>query len=203
MSDIPVPYYGTIEFEQKGGYLYPLIPDGLFNKRVVVADTNPVFVNPSDGQLLGGPFGKYNLNPVPVPLLGLNPHLMITSSEINRFENYETIKDDYKKIRSDLGRSSRNSNRKGGYVEWKDSKMTHKVKDENTSPNILYTYVKLPSSASPSVNNSTTFFDKVTKILKVRGGSVENNYDTILSLIGVSASGDKSSKRSAILSNIV
>jgi hypothetical protein len=132
MSDIPIPYYG--EYNQKGGYLYPLMPNSLFNRRVVVANTDPVFVNPSDGQLLGGPFGKYNVNPVPVPvpLLGLNPYLMITSSEINRFEHHENIKDTYKIIRKELGKSSRNENRKGGYVEWKDSKITHKVKDEDT-----------------------------------------------------------------------
>ena len=202
MSDIPVPYYG--EVEQKGGYLYPLIPDGLFNRRVVVAEADPVFVNPSDGQLLGGPFGKFNVNPVPVPLLGLNPHIMITSSEINRFENYEKIKEDYKQIRSELGRSKRNENRKGGYVEWRDSKITHKVKDEDTSPNILYTYVKLSTGAVPAVDNTSSLrFDPVTRVLKVRGSSVENNYDMILSLIGVAGGADKAAKRTSIISNVV
>lgn len=201
MSEIPVPYYG--EVEQKGGNLYPLIPDGLFNRRVVVAKADPVFVNQSDGQLLGGPFGKFNINAAPIPLLGLNPHIMITSSEINRFENYEKIKDDYKQIRSDLGRSTRNENRKGGYVEWRDSKITHKVKDEDTSPDILYTYVKLSTGASPSVNNTTSFFDPVTRVLKVRGRSVETNYDMILSLIGVAGGADKSAKRASIISNVV
>ena len=202
MSNIPSQYQEIIDFEQRGG-LYPLIPVDLFNKRVVVAKADPVFINQSDGQLLGGPFGKFNVNPVPIPLLGLNPHLMITSSEINRFENYEKIKDDYKQIRSDLGRSTRNENRKGGYVEWRDSKITHKVKDEDTSPDILYTYVKLSTGSVPSVNNTTSFFDSVTRILKVRGRSVENNYDMILSLIGVTGGADKAAKRASIISNVV
>lgn len=203
MSDIPIPYYG--EIEQKGGVLYPLMPNGLFNQQLVVANANPVFVNPSDGQLLGGPFGKYNVNPVPVPLLGLNPHIMITSSEINRFEHYEKIKDAYKSIRSELGNSTRNENRKGGYVEWKDNKITHKVKDEAISPNILYTYVKLPDGTTPGgYDNITTFFDPVTKIFKVRGSSVEDNYNSILSLLSIGSPGSsKEKKHSDILSAIV
>ena len=201
MSDIPIPYYGKIE--QKGGNYYPLLSEGLLNKNGIVARAEPVFINRSDGQLLGGPFGKYNVNNVPVPLLGLNQHIMITSSEINRFENYNNIKDDYKNIRSELGSSTRNENRKDGYVEWKDSKITHKVKDESTSPDILYTYVKLSSGVVPGVNNRTSFFDPVTRILKVRGNSVETNYNTLLDLLGVGASADKLENRSNILSNVV
>lgn len=199
MSDIPVPFYG--EFEQRGGFLYPLLPN--FDRRIVVAEADPVIVNPGDGQLLGGPFGKYNVNPVPVPLLGLNPYLMITSSDINRFENYETMKEEYKALRKDLGSPYKGSNRKGGFVMWKDSKIKHKVKDENTSPNILYTYVKLTDGVNPGVDNTNQFFDPVTKILKVRGKSLLDNYGTILGLIGQPVLGDKNTDRRKILENTV
>lgn len=201
MSDnIPVPYYG--EIKQEGGYLLPMLPD--FGRRVVVAPADPVFVNPSDGQLLGGPFGKYNTTPVPVPLLGLNPFLMITSDNINRFEHYEAIKETFKEIRKDLGTPYKSRNNKGGFVMWKDNKISHVVKDFNVNPNILYTKVVLKDGVvTESVNNTNQFFEPETRVLKVRGPSVNENYKTILTLIGKSDQGDKTKNRNLILQNVV
>ena len=65
--------------------------------------------------------------------------------------------------------------------------------------------MKLPDGTTPGgYDNITTFFDPVTKIFKVRGSSVEDNYNSILSLLSIGSPGSsKEKKHSDILSAIV
>lgn len=198
-----IPFYGDINqtsLEQNGGMyplplVAPLTGTGLLpiaGPPILSGQLTHPFIT-SDGQLLGGPFGRAHMDAVvPIPLMGMHPRLLISSSPVSNFTDLSDAKDTYKSLTEDLKKAGFNEkpttkvNREGGYVEWKDGKFTFRLKDKKE--NYIQVTVK-PSDYTTAKGKLATrtegknTFDDTNKTLTIALSNFTNLIDGLKAVL--------------------